>query len=101
MYIDFLFFYISHFFFFSFFLLSSSSFLFLLFFLFCFVESQYVSGFTQKPQGYWSMKNRRYLLEEVAKNMNFDPLHPDSWYQVVSESSLPNKVSLPSSSYYN
>jgi hypothetical protein len=51
-------------------------------FNFGFVEQLGGTGFSAKPQRYWSIKNMRALLETCAKQRGLDPLLPQSWYSI-------------------
>eukprot|EP00026_Physarum_polycephalum_P002498 Phypoly_transcript_02505.p1 GENE.Phypoly_transcript_02505~~Phypoly_transcript_02505.p1 ORF type:complete len:743 (+),score=67.33 Phypoly_transcript_02505:95-2323(+) len=43
--------------------------------------------FSVIPKHHWkSMENKRLFFEECAKSMNFNPLIPDNWYNIKSDS---------------
>ncbi len=48
-------------------------------------SSRKLLKWTTMPQGYWRQddgKNLRVILEKFAKKRNFDPLEPESWYNI-------------------
>eukprot|EP00026_Physarum_polycephalum_P003234 Phypoly_transcript_03244.p1 GENE.Phypoly_transcript_03244~~Phypoly_transcript_03244.p1 ORF type:complete len:742 (+),score=88.29 Phypoly_transcript_03244:221-2446(+) len=48
-------------------------------------ESSIVSGFVARPAGYWTKRNLRLFLEQVAKNRSMDPLVAETWYSIPPE----------------